>query len=134
METIENTKSKQIIKCDFSTISTHGLKNHLKRKRKVKDNKDDDFTKTCDLCETELDDYQEMIMHMKYHSYKQVEYKCEECEYCCKNEPRMEVYIGRAYSESGLCDLMAGDNEKLETHCLHVKFMNVKFVKSNTTH
>ena len=71
------------------------------------------------VTDTELDDYQDMKMHMKYHSYKQVEFKCEECGYCCKNEPSMEVHIGKAHCESfecGLCDFVAGDNEKLDTH------------------
>ena len=64
--------------CEFSSGSTQGLKNHITRKHKVKDNKDNDFPETCDLCETELVDYQDMKMHMKYYSYKQVEYKFEE--------------------------------------------------------
>ena len=55
LETIENTKSKQIIKCpecDFSTTSTQGLKNHKTRKHKGTEHKDGDFPRTCDLCDT----------------------------------------------------------------------------------
>ena len=63
LEKIENTRSKQIIKCpecEFSTVSTQGLKNHITRKHKITDNKDEEFPRTCDLFETELDDYQDM--------------------------------------------------------------------------
>ena len=124
LELIEHTKTKQKMKCpdcDFTTGSAQGLKNHKTRKNKATNNKEDagDFTRQCDLCETEIDDYNDMKMHMKYHSYKQVEYECEECDYCAENEPSMEVHIGRAHSESfecGLCEFVAGDLEKLETH------------------
>ena len=107
--------------CDFSTGSAQGLKNHKTRKHKASNNKEEaaDFPRTCDLCETELDDYNDMKMHMKYHSYSKVEYKCEECDYCGENEPSMEVHIGRAHSENyecGLCEFVAGDLEKLEIH------------------
>ena len=60
-----------------------------------------------------------MKMYMRLHSYKKVKYKCEECDFCCENEPSIEVHIGRAHSdnfECGLCEFGAGDVEKLETH------------------
>ena len=57
--------------------------------------------------------------HMRVHSYKQVEYKCEECDYCCENEPSMEVHIGSVHNEHfecGLCDFVAGTVDALEMH------------------
>ena len=117
-------KNKLIMKCpecDFTSGSKQGLKNHITRKHKDTNIKEDagSFPRTCDLCETELDDYREMKMHMRLHSFKKVEYKCEECDFCCGNKPSMEVHVGRAHSESfecGLCEFVAGDLDKLETH------------------
>ena len=60
-----------------------------------------------------------MKFHMKCHSYKQIEYKCEECNYWCGNEQSMEVHIVFAHCanfECGLCEFVGGDSETLKTH------------------
>jgi hypothetical protein len=58
---------------------------------------------------------------MKTHSYKRVQYQCEECDYCAINTMTMELHLGKANSERlecGLCEYLATDLEDLDTHLL----------------
>lgn len=60
-----------------------------------------------------------MKTHMKSHSYKQITYQCEECDYCGINEMTMEVHIGKNHNENfecGLCEYVANNLEALDTH------------------
>ena len=57
--------------------------------------------------------------HMKTHSYKRAEFKCEECEFCGETELTMEIHLGKMPQENfecGLCGFEAIDLEKLELH------------------
>ena len=64
-------------------MSEQGLKTHKKRKHKTANKSDEILTypKQCDLCEKDLKDKNDMKVHMKTHSYKRAEFKCEECEF-----------------------------------------------------
>ena len=56
---------------------------------------------------------------MKTHSFKRVEYKCEECDFGGENELTMEVHVGRKHCETfdfGLCDFVARNLESLDIH------------------
>ena len=60
-----------------------------------------------------------MKQHIKTHSYKKCEYKCEECDFCGTNKITMEVHLGKMHSENfecGLCDNVVKDFESLELH------------------
>ena len=61
----------------------------------------------------------EIKQHIKQHSYKKVEYKCEECDFCGTNDASMEMHIGKVHSEKiecGLCDSVFDDMNGLELH------------------
>ena len=88
-------------------------------KRKHTEIEKETFPKSCDLCEEDLESVQEMKLHMKKHSYKRVDYKCEECDFCGKNDVTMEVHVGKVHSEMfecGLCDSVFNDLDGLELH------------------
>ena len=53
---------------------------------------------------------------MKSHSYKETNFKCEDCNFCGLNELSMEVHFGKNHSECGLCEYKAQDLEELELH------------------
>ena len=56
---------------------------------------------------------------MRSHSYKQIDYKCEECDFCGSNKFTMDVHVGKEHSENyecGLCEYVAKDLQALETH------------------
>ena len=79
--------------CEFTTTSKQGLKTHIKRKHtklnKVK------YPITCELCEQILDDEKEMNLHLKTHSYRDVEelkYKSEDCDFWGPNNLKMEKF------------------------------------------
>ena len=77
------------------------------------------FPITCELCERELKDERELKQHMKIHSYKKSEFKCEDCSFVGSNEWTMEIHYGRVHKETlacGLCDLEVNDSEQLEIH------------------
>ena len=61
-----------------------------------------------DLCDTELRNAAEMKKHIKSHSYKRANYKCDDCDFVGESEFTMEVHIGKFHSEKyecGICDL-----------------------------
>ena len=58
---------------------------------------------------------------MRTHSFRRIEYKCEECDFCGDSELAMVVHNGRMHSESyecGLCNFVAQDLEALDIHLL----------------
>ena len=94
--------------CNFTTTSKQGLKTHVKRKHTNLHL--DKYPKTCEFCDTEVDDEKQMKLHLKCHTYKEPEdlkYKCEDCDYWGPNELTMEMHTKRCHSEHfdcGLCD------------------------------
>ena len=77
------------------------------------------YPRTCDLCDTELRNAAEMKKHIKSHSYKRANYKCDDCDFVGESEFTMEVHIGKFHSEKyecGLCDFEATNLENLEIH------------------
>ena len=60
-----------------------------------------------------------MKKHLVTHSYKEIRYKCEECDFVGQNEVTMEVHFGKLHPakfECGLCALEAGSLENIEIH------------------
>ena len=124
LETNLLTPEKLRIKCsecDFSSVSEQGLKTHIKRKH-YKSNKKEEvvvFPKICDLCDYEMENNKELKQHMVTHSYKRVDFQCEECDFGGKNPYTMEVHTGKKHCENfecGLCQYVAKDLETLDTH------------------
>ena len=77
------------------------------------------FPLICELCDYEMKDKMDMKKHMIKHSYKTINYQCEECDYCGENKETMAVHVGKKHSETfecGLCDLALQKIEVLETH------------------
>ena len=66
------------------------------------------FPVSCELYDYEVKDKMDMKKHMIKHSYKTINYQCEECDYCGENKETMAVHVGKEHSElfeCGLCDL-----------------------------
>ena len=60
-----------------------------------------------------------MKRHLKSHSYKEANYKCEDCDFVSKHTLTMEVHMGKLHLdklECGICEMEAKDMEALETH------------------
>ena len=89
----------QCADCDFVDSSEHGLKIHTKRKNTITGNE------TCNICEHEIISRQEMKSHLKIHSYKEVIFKCEDCDFIGESKYTMDVHIGRHHSENFECGL-----------------------------
>ena len=56
---------------------------------------------------------------MKTHSYKEVYFKCEECDFLGSNSFTMDVHFGKVHSEKlecGLCAFQTDISEKLDSH------------------
>ena len=102
---------------DYTTDSSRGLKTHAKRKHTQTEL--EKFPQQCDLCDCEIENIKDMKTHMKSHSYKQITYQCEECDYCGKNKMTIEVHLEKNHNEKfecGLCEYVANDLENLDTH------------------
>ena len=110
-------KSFKCTYCDFATNSENGLKINMTKKHTSVET--ETFPRSCDLCEEIFNDTYEMKKHLLAHSYKKVEFKCDECDFVGKLRASMEVHIGKHHCEKyecGLCDSEIGSQEKLETH------------------
>ena len=86
-------KSLKCTKCKFETHSQSGLKIHQKKKHTTIEI--EKYPRTCDLCDTELRNAAEMKKHIKSHSYKRANYKCDDCDFVGESEFTMEVQIGK---------------------------------------
>ena len=113
--------------CDFSSGSQQGLRIHQRKKHTKADVLE--FPKKCDLCDIELLNKREMKFHVMNHSYKEVQFKCEECDFSGNNEISMEVHINKVHSEElecGMCEFEAKDLETLETHLVTCQIYECK--------
>ena len=103
--------------CEFESKSRGGLKTHKARMHtKTKDLK---FPTECELCDVILESEKERKNHLRIHTYKAANYKCDECDYVCGNSMTMEVHIGKLHGEiveCGLCNYKAKDLESLNLH------------------
>ena len=60
-----------------------------------------------------------MKTHMKTHSYKVIQFKCNKCDFLGPWEIDIAVHVGREHGdcfECGLCEHIAEDLESLDTH------------------
>ena len=113
--------------CDFSTTSQQGLKIHNRKKHTNAETSV--FPVLCDLCERELRDERELRLHMNTHSYKEVQFRCEECDFCGNNEVSMEVHISKVHAvdlECGMCEYKTKDLETLELHLVTCEIYECK--------
>ena len=113
--------------CNFTTTSKQGLKTHIKRKHTLLDS--EEIPKTCDFCDVNFDNINKMKVHLKTHSFKKLDFKCEDCDYFGPNEITMEVHHGRKHSqdpECGLCEFKANSGENLETHLVTCEIYDCK--------
>ena len=111
------TKSKvnKCHQCDFETVSSQGLKVHMKRKH-TEINED---TYICHICDKVEKSNKDLKAHIKTHAYKIVKYKCEDCEFVGARKETMNVHLGKCHSGNfvcGLCEFTANTLEDLETH------------------
>ena len=61
---------------------------------------------------------------MKKHSYKLIQYKCQECDFLGTNSVTMDVHHGKEHGdnfECGMCEFIAPDKVALETHLFTCK-------------
>ena len=73
----------------------------------------------CHLCEIHCESSSDLKKHLVAHLYKEIRYKCEECDFVGLTEVTMEVHFGKLHSEKfecGLYDLEARSLENLEIH------------------
>ena len=104
------------------------------------------YPKKCEVCEKEMNNKQEMQRHLKTHSYKRAQFKCEECEFICERELTMEVHLGKFHDnnfECGLCGFLANSEDNLNMHLVtceiyicdrcHKRFKTISELKSHYT-
>ena len=60
-----------------------------------------------------------MKKHLKTHSFRYVQYKCNFCNYYAEDDIGIAVHVGKDHGENfecGLCEFVAKDLEALEIH------------------
>ena len=127
---IDKNKQKKFncTECEYSTSSHQGLKIHQRKKHTSVGTSD--FPIKCDMCETELRNKREKKLHMMNHSYKQVQFQCEECDFSGTNEVSMEVHVSKLHTEQiecGICEQETKDLESLETHLVTCQIYECKY-------
>ena len=113
-------------KCNFSSNSESGLKTHITKKHTIlQEAVPDKFPNPCILCDKMLKDKTEARKHLRTHSYKLVQFKCEICDFIGSEEIDMEVHNAKTHGEKaecGICDYEAKDLTDLETHLSTCEF------------
>ena len=124
----ENKNKFKCEKCSFVTNSENGLKTHVTKKHKDKiEMNEKNFPQQCSLCDETLDNLRDLKKHMRTHSYKHVQFKCNLCEFVGGDDHKMEVHLAKAHGdkiECGLCEYEAKDLEALEIHLLTCECYN----------
>ena len=104
-------------KCNFTTVSERGLKVHMKRKHESLE--DEQFPKVCDFCDRNCFDKKHMKEHLAEHSFRNLKFKCEDCDFLAEDNLSLEVHAGKAHSgnfECALCGFTGKDISDLDTH------------------
>ena len=103
--------------CNYKTESERGLKVHVTRKHENLSEKP--FPRTCDFCEATVYDQSYLETHLKEHTYKKLEYKCENCDFLFHDMLSLDLHVGRKHSgkfECAICDYEGKNKEDLNTH------------------
>lgn len=110
---------KELFKCDqckFTTESERGLKVHNKRKHaEIMEV----FPQTCDFCDLQFQNKSEVKEHLKVHTYRTVDMKCEDCDFMANDDLSLEVHSSRKHSgnfECALCGFISKDEDHLNIH------------------
>ena len=112
----EDKKSFKCVQCEFEASSERGLQSHVGRKHKAENKK---YPSTCDLCDFEFKNEKEMKKHMYSHSYNNIQFKCDECDFFGSDELSMELHFRKTHNETvecALCDSTFKDTATLDIH------------------
>ena len=118
---LKNKKKKKTFECDlcdFVSCSEAGLRSHQTRIHTIS-TINNQFPKTCDLCDYEVKNKTELKRQLKVHSYKAINFKCKECEFFCNTELEMQVHIGKKHTDNfdcGICESEMKSMLKLRIH------------------
>ena len=118
LEKIKKQESKKYkcSECTYEATSERGLKTHIGRKHQAENG---NFPRTCDLCDFQIKNRKDMKKHMLSHSYKRVEFNCDECDFYGRDDLAMEMQYRKTHSylfECVLCESKFIDEEMLELH------------------
>ena len=114
----EDKTSFKCSQCDFEASSKRGLQSHVGRKHKTENRK---YPTICDLCESELKNEKELKKHMLTHSYNNIQFKCDECEFYGSDDLAMEIHFRNTHNEiveCGLCDSTFKDAATIDVQIL----------------
>ena len=101
-EIVRNREKKfKCHQCNFMSESEQGLKTHISRKHKSENKKEEnlDYPRSCELCEKEIKNIKEMKKHLKTHSFRYVQYKCNFCNYYADDDIGIAVHVGNIMGE-----------------------------------
>ena len=111
------TEKLKCSECEYETTTKRTLNAHIAKKHtnlsKFK------YPANCELCDEELKDEKEVKLHMKSHTYSELNFKCENCNYWSYNALTMEVHVGKHHAEKlecGLCEYKVDNLESLKIH------------------
>ena len=82
--TVPDKETFNCTKCNFTKESERGLKVHVKRKHVNFEDKE--FPKVCDFCDLECYNKQRMEEHLKEHSYTNLKFKYEDCDFLAEDK------------------------------------------------
>ena len=76
-------------------------------KRKHESLEDEQFPKVCDFCDRNCFDKKHMKEHLAEHSFRNLKFKCEDCDFLAEDNLSLEVHAGKAYSGNFSAALLA---------------------------
>ena len=101
--------------CKFTSESERGLKVHIKRKHTILL----DIPQSCEFCEVRCYNKGNLEDHLKEHTYNELKYKCEDCDFLANDILSLDVHVERKHSgnfKCAICEFTAKNEEHLNTH------------------
>ena len=99
--------------CDQQAKSSNGLRMHISRKHTKYDENVTSFQ--CENCGKGFRSAGEIKEHMISHSYRQLTFKCDECDFLGPNKQTIKMHSRRIYSETIACGMGDFEVKDIET-------------------
>ena len=74
---------------------------------------------SCDFCEYKAHSKSSLEDHLKEHTYKELKFKCEDCDFLVNDILSLDIHVGRKHSgnfECAICGFKAKSEDNLNIH------------------
>ena len=89
-----------------------------------------DIPQGCEFCEVRCYNKSNLEDHLKEHTYIELKYKCENCDFLANDNLSLDVHVERQLSgnfKCAICDFTAKNEDHLNTHLHTCAFFTCEY-------